>query len=518
MFVFSFFLVDLLRIKVSHGDSAELPSPTAMLKVSENYSYPLLLGVRLDPENPLKIDFIIDQADKGDLYQEEASLLVRYFLASLTLPEDELWVNLSPYESDRIIPEELSLTEMGRDMLAQDYVLKQLASTLTYPEDKTGKQFWKSTYDKVVETFGTLNIPVDTFNKVWILPKNALVYESNGVAVIKEATLKVMMEADYSALQKNRSLEDDINSTAGISSDVMRDVVIPEIEKDVNYGRNFARLRQIYHSLVLGKWFKEKFRQSFYHYYTDQKKISGVDTVDTEDKEAIYRTYVEAFEKGCYDYIKKEYDPGSGQYLRKRYFSGGVKLGFSEGNHSVAVVSPDQFKKTVVGSAIGSQYAWLSAQLSPLSGSTGRLSIMPLETVNQTGPEKILPVVSNKFDIDQLSLSSSVEELVLRLSALALFGLGIVSDTGSLKELARGYRSVVAVLYRVSTDRGTDTQIDKSDTKGGIDLAGIDVGQIESSSALMLPPFDAVDFSGFDFDIVRMEKYDSADAMLASFL
>ena len=49
--------------------------------------------------------------------------MVEYFLASLTIPDDEMWVNLSPYEKDWIISEGLGLTSMGRDLLAQDYML-----------------------------------------------------------------------------------------------------------------------------------------------------------------------------------------------------------------------------------------------------------------------------------------------------------------------------------------------------------------------------------------------------------
>jgi len=44
-------------------------------------------------------------------------------LASLAVPDDNQWVNLSPYERDRIIKFDFGKTEMGRDLLAQDYTL-----------------------------------------------------------------------------------------------------------------------------------------------------------------------------------------------------------------------------------------------------------------------------------------------------------------------------------------------------------------------------------------------------------
>jgi hypothetical protein len=56
----------------------------------------------------------------------DANRLIKYFLASLTVPEKDLWVNLSPYEEDRIAPESLGPTDLGKELLEQDYILKQL--------------------------------------------------------------------------------------------------------------------------------------------------------------------------------------------------------------------------------------------------------------------------------------------------------------------------------------------------------------------------------------------------------
>ena len=110
--------------------------------------------------------------------KDEASKLVKYFLASLTIPEKDMWVNLSPYQHDRIITQEFGITEMGKDMLAQDYLLKQVTSSVMYPEGAVGKEFWNKIYQEAYKRFGTTNIPVNTFNKVWIIPDKASVYEN----------------------------------------------------------------------------------------------------------------------------------------------------------------------------------------------------------------------------------------------------------------------------------------------------------------------------------------------------
>ena len=56
-----------------------------------------------------------------------------------------------PYEKDRIVPNSFGLTEMGRDLLAEDYMLKQITASLIYPEDETGKKFWKRIYEEAAQ-------------------------------------------------------------------------------------------------------------------------------------------------------------------------------------------------------------------------------------------------------------------------------------------------------------------------------------------------------------------------------
>ncbi len=122
-----------------------LPVPGTMVAPSAEFLPVRLIGVTVHPENPLEFDFIVKSGDTNftpEAYKEESRKLIKYFLASLTVPEDELWVNLSPYEKDRMIPQGLGQTEMGRDMLAQDYLLKQLTASLMYPEKELGKKFW----------------------------------------------------------------------------------------------------------------------------------------------------------------------------------------------------------------------------------------------------------------------------------------------------------------------------------------------------------------------------------------
>ena len=137
---------------VSHAQQIlNLPVPGTMVTVSLAFMPTLVKGMTIHPENPLQFDFIVDPGDSriaGEELIKESNKLIKYFLASLTIPEKDLWVNLSPYEKDRFIPDGFGQTEMGRDLLAQDYYLKQLTASLIYPEDELGKKFWERVYQK----------------------------------------------------------------------------------------------------------------------------------------------------------------------------------------------------------------------------------------------------------------------------------------------------------------------------------------------------------------------------------
>lgn len=314
-----------------------LPAPGTMLPISQGYTPAMVIGVTVHPENPLAFDFILDKGDSGlagTYLEEESKKLIKYFLATLTVPEDELWVNLSPYEKDRIVPEVFGQTEMGRDLLAQDYLLKQLTASLMYPENDLGKKFWDRVYKKAYDLYETTEIPMNTFNKVWIVPEEATVYEHEGSAYVLRSHLKVMLEEDYVALKNNKDdarfgmnqlTGDKAEVISGVTSEVVREVLIPEIEKEINEGETFANLRQIYNSMILAAWYKKSFKESLLgQVYVDRNKVKGVDVDDKQAKQKIYDQYLEAFKKGVYNYIKEDYDPATHDVIPRKYFSGGT--------------------------------------------------------------------------------------------------------------------------------------------------------------------------------------------------
>lgn len=305
-----------------------LPLPTKMVPLSPVHSEPLLKGIKIDPNDPFKFEFILDKKGKVNIDEAELRRLVEYFLTAVTVSSDDLWVNLSPNEPDRVMPENVSYTEFGKGLLAQDYVLKQLTSSITYPDSELGKAYWDKIYQEVYRLAGTTKVPVNTFNKVWITTREANVIEDGNIAIITNSAFKVLSEQDYQAILKNSPKVKPTNidsAIANLTSQVMKEVVLPKIEQDVNYGANFATLRQMHNSFILAVWFKKKLKDSIYQNYINKGKIAGVDLADRNAKDKIYNLYIEAFKKGVFDYIKKDYDKNSGKYLSRRYYSGGIQ-------------------------------------------------------------------------------------------------------------------------------------------------------------------------------------------------
>ncbi len=309
-----------------NGVALELHNSGVPFELSNQYIPILLKGVSINSENPFEFDFIIDSghSDLTDVQiQKESERLIKYFMASLTIPEDDVWVNLSPYEKNRIIPNELGKTLLGRDLLEQDYVLKQVTSDLLHPEKELGKKFWNEIHNKVYSQFGMVDLPVDSLSKVWIVPEKASIYEDHNGAYVTEAYLKVMLDKDVLALSE--SFDKRELSQEAAAAQVMKDIIVPAIEKEVNKGKNFAQLRQVFHSLILGKWYKETIKESLLaQVYVNQNKINGVDVSDKNIKEKIYAKYVEAFKKGSFNFIKEDYDQLSKQIIPRKYFSGGM--------------------------------------------------------------------------------------------------------------------------------------------------------------------------------------------------
>jgi len=332
------FIGSSLYIPQAYANDLNLPSmptPGMMVHLSRKFTPAYLQGLTIHPDNALQFDFLINRGDNllsNEQKKEEYKKLVKYFLASLTIPDDDQWVNLSPYEKDRIIKDDFGKTEMGRDLLAQDYMLKQITASLIYPEDNLGKKFWERVYERAYKEYGATNIPINTFNKVWIIPDQAAVYESGNTVYVLRNHLKVMLEEDYLSLDKHTAVRHaDTRNINKVGSQIVREIILPELEKEVNTDKNFAILRQVYSGMILATWYKHALKESLLgKVYANQAKVRGVDQ-NPLNNQIIYQQYLKAFKKGVFNYIREDKDPYpfspklGDQPIARKYFSGGMR-------------------------------------------------------------------------------------------------------------------------------------------------------------------------------------------------
>ena len=87
--------------------------------------------------------------------------------------------------------------------------------------------------------------------------------------------------------------------THSIGVNIVREIVIPALTKEVNEGKNFAQLRQVYNSLILATWYKKKIKNSILEQvYADKNKVAGININDDPMKNKGSMNYLQAFKKG----------------------------------------------------------------------------------------------------------------------------------------------------------------------------------------------------------------------------
>lgn len=272
--------------------------------------------------------------DKGNLKNppaqevESASKeLLKYFLIGVSLPNDSFWVNLRPDSPDNIIDDALAKTDIGKILLEADVQLKKDTARFTSPDTREGKEYWDRLYKKAEEIFGTQNVTIPTLTRPWIVPNEIIIRETPDNAYIYKATLKVMLEEDYLKDSAAYNFKDErLKELNAYSSELIRELIIPKLTQEVNTAKRYAGLRQVYYSLILSQWFKQKFsgRSGLYCSLVDKKNLNGLTSKESWSKTTYFQAYQKSFKDGEYNF-KVPVSTPFGQAIRS-YFSGGIAL------------------------------------------------------------------------------------------------------------------------------------------------------------------------------------------------
>jgi len=277
----------------------------------------------------LRFAFEIEEASgikPGIDIRKAAQKFLEYFFIGLAVPEEKFWVNLSPYEPSRVIDSLLSDTDFGRIMLSADLRLKKDVSEFTNPKvSKIGRQFWSRLYEKAEQFISLNSIPVTS--RLWIIPDEVIVYETENRIFIIKSRLKVCLESAY--LTDNYSIKDKRQQELeDFASGLMQELVLPDLNKRVNEGSTYADLREVYQALILAKCYKEKF--GYQPGFLLQRP--GVEILkDTEinfpyTPKQLYQNYLKSLKQGEYSF-SETITQGFSFYQVvsvRQYFSGGV--------------------------------------------------------------------------------------------------------------------------------------------------------------------------------------------------
>ncbi len=290
--------------------------------------------------------------DKGDNsktlpykeLEEKTGDLLNYFFIGVALPNSAFWVNLRPDAEDNIIDNELARTDVGKILLEADLQLKKDTAKYTSPETPEGKEYWDKLYQKAGEVFGDDNITIPTLIRPWIVPDEIIIRETANNAYIYKATLKVMLEQDYLQGSAVYSFEDSrLKALNEYSSQLIRELIIPKLTKEINASKRYASLRQVYYSLILAQWFKAKFKglsptrvgtdsegalspplapKGTVPDLIDSKNLTGLTSKTPWSKTTYFKAYQKSVKNGEYNIQQSAYSP-YGQTIRS-YFSGGL--------------------------------------------------------------------------------------------------------------------------------------------------------------------------------------------------
>ena len=290
--------------------------------------------------NPLDNSFKL-LLDKGSLKEPSSQeieatskTLMQYFLIGLTLPNDTFWVNLRPDSPDQIIDDKLAQTDIGKIMLETDLQLKKDTASFTSPQTPEGKEYWDKLYKKAEELYGTQPVEIPTLTRPWIVPGEIIIRETQDSAYIYKATLKVMLEQDYlkntpNAISSNANytFKDERSKALNeYSTQLIRELIIPKLTKQVNSSKRYASLRQVYYSLIMAQWFKTRFKdkQGVYYQRIDTQDLTDLTSKKGWSKTTYFEAYKKSFAEGEYNVQEPVYTP-TGQVIRS-YFSGGENL------------------------------------------------------------------------------------------------------------------------------------------------------------------------------------------------
>lgn len=253
---------------------------------------------------------------------------IEYFFIGLIMPDDRFWVNLNPNEPNRIVDFTLGNTDIGKVMLIADFRLKEDMCSLTNPRtSEIGKIFWERLYKQAEKIIPGYNMNIPTMTRLWIVPDEVEVYETDNEVYITKCKLRVELESEYLS-EGNIPSDKRLKKLQDFASDLMRELILPKLNDKVNNDLTFADLRQAFHSLILARWYRKRisYQQGSLVNTVDSRVLSDLDSAFDCSPQDVYQDYLKSVKEGEYSFDEETTYGNSFYMIRetRHYFSGGV--------------------------------------------------------------------------------------------------------------------------------------------------------------------------------------------------
>ncbi|HOW42694.1 MAG TPA: HEAT repeat domain-containing protein [Candidatus Omnitrophota bacterium] len=323
-------------------------------------------------------NLLLDQGDTKKIparqLEETTRSLFQYFQIGLALPNSMFWVNLRPDDPANVIDPWLEKTDLGKVLLEADLQLKKDIAALTSPDTLLGKKYWERLYAKAELLFGQADVSIPTISRPWIVPGEIILAQSRDSAYVYKATLKVMLEQDYIKDAPGYNSNDPRLKELNLySAQLIRELILPQLTREVNSAKKYAGLRQVYYSLILAQWFKQQNKTAA----RESKDLTGLTSTESWSRQTYYQAYKNSFERGEYN---KEVAVRTGQGLViRRYFSGGIKP-------VPVLLGPKNVTVVPLNPAISDQLRRADQVVNTATGDlTVKVSLLPVSASLQSG-------------------------------------------------------------------------------------------------------------------------------------
>jgi hypothetical protein len=294
------------------------------------------IAVSTDQEGGINFDLVLKaQKAEGvgpgiDLINS-TSIGATAFVTGLSIHANKFWVNLDPWEEDRIIDEQLSQSDVGRIMLEADLQMKKDFSNYGNPcANETGKAqgnlLDKKRESLVQQCMNRFPGEIKDINNVWFLPvtKHDIVPDkiyayTNGTQIyIINASLTVdskpMPISDRISYQVNNQdigtiskgclelLNKYSKEFGEYRTELQVRMIQPYVVADLNRGEKYEDLREVYVALALAQWYKScvNSRMDIFRDSLDSPSSTVLKSQKPWSPNEIWAKFVYSFKNGEY--------------------------------------------------------------------------------------------------------------------------------------------------------------------------------------------------------------------------